>query len=71
MKKVFLALAMIASVACFTSCNKSCTCTMYIAGNVAYTNDDVDPGDNKCKDLNTIATIAGTQNGLECKSNLF
>lgn len=66
MKKVFLALAVIATVACFSSCNKKCTCTV---GNVsaeydledlqttyAYAGITID----KCSDV----TISGV---VECK----
>lgn len=70
MKKVVLALAAIAMVACLASCNKHCTCKTYAAGVVVTTTEDVElDGDTykKCSDLNTVATIAGSKNGIECE----
>ena len=69
MKKVVIALAAIAMIACFTSCNKVCTCKTYAAGVVIATAEDVELDKDsykKCSDMNTIATVAGTKNGIEC-----
>lgn len=66
MKKVFLALAVIATVACMSSCAKKCTCTV---GNVSaeYELDDLKTTYayagieiSKCSDV----TITGV---VECK----
>ena len=73
MKKVFLALAVIATVACMTSCNKKCTCRTYVAGVVATTTEDVELDKDtysKCSDMNTVVTVAGTKNGIECEAAL-
>lgn len=70
MKKVFLALAAIAAVACMTSCNKTCTCKTYVMGVVATTTEDVELDKDsykKCSDMNTVVTIADKKNGLECE----
>lgn len=71
MKKVFLALAVIATVACMASCNKTCTCKTYAAGVVVTTTEDVELDKDtykKCSDMNTIADINGQyKTGLECE----
>ena len=41
MKKIVLAIAVIAVVACFSSCNKKCTCKTYANGVVVRTDEDV------------------------------
>lgn len=70
MKKVVLALAAVAVVACFslTSCNKKCTCKTYAAGVVVQTTEDVELDRDtykKCSDLNTIV-LADPKTGMEC-----
>lgn len=69
MKKVFLALAIIASVACFSSCKKTCSCTVTVLG-VSTTIDDIDLNEAKennsniknCKDLGTSGlTFSGVK----------
>jgi hypothetical protein len=70
MKKVLLALAVIATVACFSSCKKTCSCTTYAAGSVVSTT-EVDlskyEGVKKCSDLplNNYSTAA--QTGIKCE----
>lgn len=71
MKKVVLALAAVAVVACFslTSCNKKCTCKTYVLGVVTSTTEDVELDKDsykKCSDMNTIVTLDGKKNGMEC-----
>ena len=67
MKKVFLALGVIATVACFTSCQKTCTCKTYANGVLVSTQEDVEVSDGKkCSDLNAIiiedeAHLTGTK----------
>ena len=69
MKKVVLALAVIATVAMFGSCKKTCTCKTYLAGELQSTTEDVElSGDyKKCADMNTIITIDGNKTGMECE----
>ena len=55
MKKVLLALAVVATVACFSSCNKTCTCKTP-AGTVEY----------KLDDLNSTLTKAGFKEIDKC-----
>lgn len=69
MKKIVLAIAAVAMVACLASCNKKCTCKTYIGGVVMSTAEDVELDKDsykKCSDMNTVAMINGTKNGLEC-----
>ena len=68
MKKVLLALAAIAVVACFSSCNKHCTCKTYVAGVVTQTAEDVelDKDSKKCSDM-TIIAVADPKTGVECE----
>lgn len=60
MKKVVLALAVIATVACFSSCSKTCSCT----NGVTTTETTIKNG--KCSDLNTSTTMAGVTVKTEC-----
>lgn len=69
MKKVLLALAAIAVVACFSSCNKHCTCKTYLAGVVTQTTEDVELDKDtykKCSDMTAIA-VADPKTGVECE----
>lgn len=71
MKKIVLALAAVAVVACFslTSCNKKCECKTYVAGVVASTTEvEVESG-KKCKDY-TILVSEDPKYGQECKATL-
>ncbi|MCQ2260487.1 MAG: hypothetical protein MJZ77_03725 [Bacteroidales bacterium] len=67
MKKIVLALAVIATVACFSSCNKVCTCKTYVAGVVTLTNEvELDRDTySKCSDLNKIL-VENPKTGVEC-----
>lgn len=65
MKKVLLALAIIATAACFTSCNKKCDCKVTVLG-VSTTYEDLSVDEvnekfgtdiKKCSDLNS--NVAG------------
>lgn len=60
MKKVVLALAVIATVACFSSCTKTCVCT----NGVTSTETTIKSG--KCSDLNTSTSVAGVTVKTEC-----
>lgn len=69
MKKVLLTLAVIATVACFSSCNKHCTCKTYAAGVVVSTEEDVELDKDtykKCSEMNKIV-VADPKTGVECE----
>ena len=69
MKKIILALAVIATVACFSSCNKHCTCKVYAAGVVVETREDVELDKDtykKCSDKNQIDMTLG-KTRVECE----
>lgn len=70
MKKLILAISVIAMMGCFASCSKNCTCTKYLNGEKTGTTEiskDKLPEGKKCSDLNTIVTIGGKKNGMECR----
>ena len=77
MKKIVLALAVIATVACFSSCNKKCNC-VYYANNtsteVEYSIDELNEKYNldikKCSDMNNVAEIGGIKMGTDCSGTL-
>lgn len=69
MKKIVLALAAVAMVACMASCNKHCTCKTYAAGVVVNTQEDVELDKDtykKCSDM-TVLAIASPKTGVECE----
>lgn len=69
MKKVVLALAVIATVACFSSCNKNCTCKTYAAGVVMGNPEEIELNKDvykKCSDMTKII-VADPKTGLECE----
>jgi hypothetical protein len=73
MKKLLCVCAACLLVAALsTSCNKKCQCKTYVGGTVQSTwETELDKDSyNKCSDLNTVVTIAGTKNGIECKGTL-
>lgn len=65
MKKIVLAIAVVALTAGFVSCNKKCTCKTYVGGVVTATQEDVET-DGKCADLNNIVATNPTT-GVECE----
>lgn len=69
MKKVVLALAVVAAVANLSSCSKSCTCTTYIEGEIfsitQVSADNLKVG-MKCKDLTDITITNNKKSGREC-----
>ena len=74
MKKVLVLLAAGAFLACFTSCNKTCTCKTYAAGIVISTDDEVElESGKKCSDLNTYVVDSDGNNktGIECKDTII
>lgn len=77
MKKVLLALAVVATVACFSSCNKKCTCLVYAAGvsteeefTLDELNDQFNTDYKKCSDLNTVVEVMGVKAGTDCSVTL-
>lgn len=69
MKKVVLALAVIATVACFSSCNKTCTCKTYAAGIVVGNPEEIELDKDtykKCSELTNIL-VADPKTGVECE----
>lgn len=60
MKKVVLALAVVATVACFSSCTKTCVCT------TGMTSTETTIKSGKCSDLNTSTTVLGVTTKTEC-----
>lgn len=69
MKKIVLALAAVAMVACMASCNKHCTCKTYAAGVVVNTQEDVELDKDtykKCSDM-TVLAIENPKTGVECE----
>ena len=73
MKKVLLALSVIATVACFSSCTKKCDCKVFVAGvstENEYTIDELNKSFGtdykKCKDFNNVVEIAGVKAGTDC-----
>ena len=73
MKKLLCVCAACLLVAALsTSCNKKCECKTYLAGTVQSTWEtelDKDSYD-KCSDLNTVVTVNGVKNGIECTGQL-
>ena len=74
MKKIVLAVALVAMVGCFASCKKTCTCTTFVGG-IASTTNEVELSElqennsniKKCSDANTVVEVAGVKAGMECK----
>ena len=65
MKKVVLALAAIATVVCFTSCDKTCVCKSTVNGVSVETEVELNKDHyKKCSDMNTV--VAGITI-YECK----
>lgn len=72
MKKVVLALAAVAMVACLASCNKNCTCKTYVAGVVVSTQEDIEiESGKKCADMGTIFSDdeGNNKTGVQCKTS--
>ena len=69
MKKVVLALAVIATVACFSSCNKKCTCRTYVTGTVQKTEEIVLDKEQykKCSDMTATVGEGQLKTGYECE----
>lgn len=74
MKKILLSLAFVATVACFASCAKNCTCTVYVDGlstEEEFSLDELNEKYNldlkKCSDMNTVEEVMGVTMGTSCK----
>lgn len=75
MKKLLCAVAALAMVAAFTSCNKKCTCKTYPSTvSVTMSLKDVQStyasygiDIKKCSDMSAVAEVNGTKTGVECK----
>ncbi len=65
MKKIVLAIAVVALAAGFVSCNKKCTCKTWANGVVISTQEDVEV-DGKCADMNNLVSTSPKW-GLECE----
>lgn len=64
MKKVILAIGIIAMMGCFASCKKTCVCTTTVAGvQTGTTETTITSG--SCEDMNTTTT-AGITAKTEC-----
>ena len=70
MKKVILAIAVIATVACFSSCNKKCNCKVYVNGisseqelSIDELNEKYNLDLKKCSDMNNVIEVAGVKMG--------
>ncbi len=70
MKKVLLAIAVVATVVCFSSCKKTCTCTTYTAGAVVTTSEvnlsNYD-GVKKCSELPLNNYSNAIKTGIKCE----
>lgn len=72
-------MAVVATAACFASCNKTCSCDVYTGGdpdNVEVKLDDLkttyatyagDTEIKKCSDLDNVTTLDGAKFGVVCK----
>lgn len=70
-------MAVIATVACFSSCNKKCNCLVYAAGvstGEKFTLDELNEKFNtdykKCSDLSTVVEVLGVKAGTDCPVTL-
>ena len=66
MKKLFLALGVIAMLASFSSCNKTCTCKQYVNGELLQTTSV--EGKGKCSDLNVKQETMGMVQETKCEN---
>ena len=66
MKKLFLAMGVVAMVAMFSSCSKTCTCKQTLNGEVMNTTTMETKG--KCSDLNVTSTSMGMTQKTECEN---
>ena len=68
MKKVFLALAVVAFVASLASCNKTCTCAAWLNGSQVGNAQEFELQDGSCEDLAQHMPISTEpKNGVFCE----
>ncbi len=72
MKKLLVVLAAAGLLFAMSSCDKTCTCKSFLAGNVVTESevelDKENTNIKKCSDMNTYVTDNnGNKTGLECK----
>lgn len=69
MKKLFLALAVVAFMASFSSCTKMCTCTTYLAGQATGSPQEIelDSHYKNCADMSTVIDMGIGKTGMECE----
>ena len=68
MKKVVLTLAVMATVACFASCKKTCNCKTYVADKVTNEEEvDLADGKDKCADMTTGVQMGDVKTGYFCE----
>ena len=69
MKKVVLTLAVMATVACFASCKKTCNCKTYDPTGKVTSEEEVELADGKdnCADMTTGLTMGEVKTGLFCE----
>ena len=65
MKKVILAIGVIALMGCFASCKKTCVCTTTMAG-LQPTTTETTISSGSCSDLNSSTTTMGVVSKTEC-----
>lgn len=68
MKKLILVFAVVAMVAAFSSCSKTCTCKTYAGGQLMRTDENIELSGSakKCSDLTQIS-LANPKTGIECE----
>ncbi|MCR5423890.1 MAG: hypothetical protein K6E93_03895 [Bacteroidales bacterium] len=67
MRKVIVAMAVVAMAAAFTSCSKQCNCYQYVDGNLTNTIEDFEvPSGHKCKDMTMWMQTGEHRTGTEC-----
>ncbi len=68
MKKIFLAVAVVAFAASLASCTKTCTCTNYVAGMSGEPEEvELAEGAKSCADMTSGASVAGVKTGRFCE----
>lgn len=65
MKKVILAIGVIALMGCFASCKKTCVCTSTVSG-FSPTTTETTISSGSCSDLNSSTTTMGVVTKTEC-----
>lgn len=66
MKKLFLAMGVVAMLAGLSSCSKNCVCKQYMNGELMQTT--TVEGKGKCSDLNVKQEVMGMVNETKCEN---